>query len=180
MDKETQRREAPISFRPGKLRSVIAQRALRTLTEGQIVKRDLGRYYLLLGQALLNIRLTRSEGIWLAKTELYHSFDESLSGDPFIPEHENPSDYLMRVVRRAIANAERQDKPAPPVAYRVLDKIEQMTPLERAALVDALHRLPAEHEEEIYDPGNWALIGLPLADDPLTAEDVVTRKQTSS
>jgi hypothetical protein len=49
-----------------------------------------------------------------------------------------------------------------------------MAPLERAALVDALDRLPIQAEEEIYDPGNWALIGLGLLDDQLTADDVVS------
>ena len=40
-------REAPISFRPGKLRAAIRPRARGPLTEGQIAKRDLGRYYLI-------------------------------------------------------------------------------------------------------------------------------------
>ncbi len=166
-------RESPISFRPGKLRTAIRQRAVRTIADGQVVKRDLGRYYLLLGQALLDVRLTRREAVWIAKTELYQSIDNALSGDPFVPEHINPSDYLLSVVKRAITGVERQGRPADELAYQVADKVEKMTPLQRAALVDALDRLPAESEEEIYDPGNWALIGIPLADDPLTPADVV-------
>jgi hypothetical protein len=173
-------RESPISFRPGKLRTVIRQRAVRSLTDGQIVKRDLGRYYLLLGQALLDVRLTRHEAVWLAKTAFFQGTEDALSGDPFIPEHVNPSDYLMSIVKRATAGVERQGRPASDLAYQVSDKVEKMTPLQRAAVVDALDRLPAESEEEIYDPGNWSLIGMPLADDPLTAADVIKRDHTAS
>jgi hypothetical protein len=166
-------REAPISFRPGKIRAAIRQRAVRTLTEGQVVKRDLGRYYLLLGQAIGDIRLSRREAIWLAATERQHQLDDALSGNPFVPEHVNPSDYLLAVVKRPIIRAERQSRPADDLAYRMADSVESMSPLQRAALVDALHRLPTESEDEIYDPGNWALIGVPLSDEPLTADDVV-------
>lgn len=173
-------RERPISFRPGKLRSVIKQRALRTITEGQVVKRDLGRYYLLLGQALLNVRLTRNEAVWLARTELEHQFEDVMSGNPFIPEHENPSDYLVRVVHRRISQSERQGRHAGDLAYQVADKVEKLSLLERAALVDALDRLPATTEEEIYDPGNWSLIGIPLAEDPLTPADVVGEVDSES
>ncbi len=81
---------------------------------------------------------------------------------------ENPSDYLLRVVKHQIAQAERDDQPADAVAYQVADKVERMTPLQRAALLDALDRLPIQAEEEIYDPGNWALIGISLLGDPLT------------
>lgn len=167
------RRDPPVSFRPGKLRAAIKHRALRNLPESQIVKRDLGRYYLLLGQALGEVHLTRREASWLAAAQLRHDVEDELSGDPFIPEHRNPSDYLLAVVKRPITRAEREGRPAGELAYRVADKVESMTPLQRAALLDALDRLPAESEEEIYDPGNWALIGIPLAEDPLTAEDVV-------
>jgi hypothetical protein len=169
-----QRREAPVSFRPGKLRSAIRQRAVRDGTEGQIVKRDLGRYYLLLGQALADVRLTRREATWLAATEFQHYVDQAISGDPFVPEHEHPSDYLLRLVKRRITQEESRGQPADKVAYRIADKVEAMTSLQRAALVDALDRLPIQAEEEIYDPGNWALIGVPLVDEPLTVEDIVS------
>jgi hypothetical protein len=177
MPKQTsQPREAPVSFRPGKLRAAIRQRAVRAGTEGQIVKRDLGRYYLLLGQALGDVRLTRREATWLAAAEFRHQVDQTLSFDPFVPEHENPSDYLLRVVKRQIAQAEDDGHPAESFAYQVADKIEQMTPLQRAALLDALDRLPIQAEEEIYDPGNWALIGISLLDDPLTVDQVVSKE----
>ncbi len=140
------------------------------------MKRDLGRYYLLLGQALGDVRLTRREAIWLAVAEFQHQVEETLSGDPFVPEHENPSDYLLRVVKRKIAQAERQDNPADAIAYQVAEKIDRMTPLQRAALLDALDRLPIQAEEEIYNAGNWALIGISLQDDPLTVNDVVSRR----
>ena len=167
-------RESPVSFRPGKLRTAIGQRTVRTMTEGQVAKRDLARYYLLIGQAPLDGLLTRREAVWLAKTDFQLQNDELLSGDPFIPEHEDPSDYLLRVVRYPIARAERQGRPATDLAYQVADKIEGMTPLQRAALVDALDRLPTESEEAISDVNNWALIGIRLADDPLTTKDVLS------
>ena len=173
-------REAPISFRPGKLRAAIRQRAVRTITEGQIVKRDLGRYYLLVGQALGDVRLTKSEGRWLACTEFDQAVEDHLSGNPFIPEHVNPSDYLLSVVKRAIFQAERQGKPAPSIAYQVADKVERLTPLQRAAVVDALDRLPSESEENIRDLNNWMLIGFPLIDDPLTADELVSEKGPGS
>lgn len=49
------------------------------------------RYYLLLGQALGDVRLTRREATWLAATEFQHQVDETMSGDPFVAEHENPA-----------------------------------------------------------------------------------------
>lgn len=51
---------------------------------------------------------------------------------------------------------------------------------ERAALVDAHWRLPAESEEEIYHPGNWALFGMPLADDPVTSKGCVSGGTTAA
>jgi hypothetical protein len=112
----------------------------------------------------------------LAWLDFNQQLADEQSGDPFIPEHENPSDYLKRVVSNPIRFAERQGKPARALAYRVADKVEKMTPLERAALLDAIDRLPSETEEEVGQIGHWQLIGMPLADDPLVVEDVVGRE----
>lgn len=165
-------REAPISFRPGRLRSLLQQRALRTLTEGQIVKRDLGRYYQLIGEALAGVRLTRSEATYLAQIEFEQQLHDSFSGDPFIPEHENPSNYLLRVVKKPVRASERSGTPASEIEYRVADKVEKMSPIERAALVDAIDRLPSQTEEEVGDVGHWYLIGVPLTEDVLTVNDI--------
>jgi hypothetical protein len=159
-------RESPVSFRPGKLRLAIAQRTGGRITEGQAAKRDLGRYYLLLGRVALDERLTRSEAIWLTKAVFLQDVEDSMSGDPFIPEHLDPSEELLRAVRRAIRNEALRGEPSA-IAQRVLSKIEGMTALERAALIDAVDRLPARNEEEIYDAGNWALIGVRLAEDEI-------------
>jgi hypothetical protein len=167
-EKTGERREAPVSFRPGKLRTAIRQRAVRTLTEGQIAKRDLARYYLLLGRVLLDDRLTRQEASWLAHAAFEKDVDDALSGNPFIPEHVDPSEELLSIVSRKINSAERQGRSAADAAYLVASKVESMTPLERAALMDAVDRLPAQTEEEVGDPGNWALIGVRLAEDRAT------------
>lgn len=154
-----EKRESPVSFRPGKLRTLLRHRAVRTLTEGQIAKRDLGRYYLLLGRITLDDRLTRREASWLAYAAFDADMYAALSGDPFIPEHRDPSDELEYIVARGV-RANRNSE----VASSVARKVEQMTALERAALLDALDRLPSQSEEEVPDPGNWALIGVRLAE----------------
>lgn len=48
-----------------------------------------------------------------------------------------------------------------------------MSSLERAALMDAIDRLPAQQEEEIGNPDDWALIGVRLI-----AEDADTPNKT--
>jgi hypothetical protein len=166
-------RESPVSFRPGKLRAVLRLRAVRGITEGQIAKRDLGRYYLLLGQALAEVHLTKREASYLAIADFDRQVYELNSGDPFVPEHINPSDYLLDLVRRPIKDAQRRDHPASKLAYRIADKVEAMSVLERAALMDAIDRLPAEAEEEVGVLGNWSFIGIPLADDPVDVDDVL-------
>lgn len=166
VEKKRDPREAPVSFRPGKLRAALRNRAVRTVTEGQIAKRDLGRYYLLIGHVLLDDRLTRREGSWIARAAFTKSVDDWMSGDPFIPEHIDPSEELLTIVHHALRSEERNGREPSPVALSVLTKIESMTPLERAALMDAIDRLPAQDEEEVYDPGNWALIGVRLAQNP--------------
>jgi hypothetical protein len=80
-------------------------------------------------------------------------------------------------VRRPLRLAERRGRPAGELAYRVADKVEQMTPVQRAALLDAVDRLPAEGEEDIGDPGNWDLINFPLDPEPLTVERVVSDRR---
>lgn len=155
-----ERREAPVSFRPGKLVGALRSRTRGSWTEGQVAKRDLGRYYLLLGRALLDDRLTRAEASWLAGAAFEADVADTLSGDPSIPEHRDPSDELLRLVRLATRRKETD------VAHRVTSKVEAMTSLERAALLDALDRLPMETEEQVHDPGNWALIGVHLAEEP--------------
>jgi hypothetical protein len=150
-----------VSFRPGRLRTLLSHRAVRELKEGQVAKRDLARYYLLLGRVLLDDRLTRREAAFLAKSAFDSSVADLLSGDPFIPEYQDPSEELLRIASRA-----RRTSPiGSDIADSVLRKVEEMTPLERAALLDAIDRLPAESEEEFWDPGNWALIGIRLAED---------------
>jgi hypothetical protein len=166
-NRTSENRESPVSFRPGKLRAALRLRALRGITEGQIAKRDLGRYYLLLGQALAEVHLTKREASYLAVADFDRQVFELNSGNPFTPEHVNPSDYILELVRRPIKDAERRDRPASKLVYRVADKVEAMSALERAALMDAIDRLPGETEEEIGDLGNWSLIGFPLADDPV-------------
>jgi hypothetical protein len=141
-------------------------RAVRTMTEGQIAKRDLGRYYLLIGRALLDDRLARSEASWLARAAFDKDVADWMSGDPFIPEHIDPSEELLAIVRSALRAEERHERQPSSVAVTVVAKVEAMTPLERAALMDAVDRLPAQTEEEVYDPGNWALIGVRLAENP--------------
>lgn len=163
-------REAPVSFRPGKLRAALRQRALRTATEGQIAKRDLARYYLLLGSVLLDDRLTRWEASWIARASFAKSVDDYMSGDPFLPEYIDPSRELQSIVDHAM----RRD--ASDVALRVQCKVAAMTQLEKAALMDAVDRLPSEQEEEVGDPGHWALIGVRLADEPVA----VTEPQESA
>lgn len=163
-------RESPISFRPGRLGGAITQRAAGRLAEGQVAKRDLGRYYLLLARVSLDDRLTRSEAIWLTEAAYRLDVAEALSGDPFIPEHRDPSDELLRVVRSAIRQSELSGREPSELALVVQAKVEAMTPLERAALLDAIGRLPFTYEEELYDAGNWALIGIHLADDEPTKE----------
>ncbi|MEX1357429.1 MAG: hypothetical protein WD981_02285 [Gaiellaceae bacterium] len=157
-------REAPVSFRPGKLRSALRNRAVRTAAEGQIAKRDLGRYYLLIGRVLLDDRLTRREASWLAQAAFAKSVDDWMSGNPFIPEHIDPGEELLSIVHHALRAEERSRREPSSIAVKVVAKIEAMTPLERAALMDAVDRLPAQAEEEVSDPGNWALIGVRLAE----------------
>jgi hypothetical protein len=158
---ETRKRETPVSFRPGKLRTAITGRAVRSLTDGQVAKRDLGRYYLLLGRVALDERLTRREASWLARADYETAVDDILSGDPFRAEHIDPSDELVRIVERALRSPNLQHE----IGASVKAKIHDMMPLERAALMDALDRLPSESEEQVGDPGNWAFIGIRLADD---------------
>lgn len=136
------------------------------MTEGPIAKRDLGRYYLLIGRVLLDDRLTRREASWLARAAFGKDIADWMSGDPFIPEHVDPSEELLAIVRHALRAEERNGREPSAVAVAVVAKTEAMTPLERAALMDAVDRLPAQTEEEVYDPGNWALIGVRLAENP--------------
>lgn len=161
-----------MSFRAGKLRLALRQRALRNLKEGQIAKRDLGRYYLLLGSVLLDDRLTRREASWLAWSAFQKDVSDSFPGDPFRPEHVDPSRELVAIVDFAIREAERSGRELSDLAVRVKQKVDAMTSLERAALLDAIDRLPAENEEEIGDPGQWAFIGVRLAEEPAATSTV--------
>lgn len=166
MASANERREAPVSFRPGKLRSALRQRALRSATDGQVAKRDLARYYLMLGSVLLDDRLTRREASWLAQAAFRKDVDDTLYGGPFVPEHVDPSRELLAIVEHSIREAERYGKQPADIALRVRRKVDAMSPLERAALLDAIDRLPAENEEDIGDPGHWAFIGVRVADEP--------------
>jgi hypothetical protein len=166
MAQESEPREAPVSFRPGKLRAALRQRALRNTKEGQIAKRDLARYYLLLGSVLLDDRLTRWEASWLAQAAFSKDVNDSMSGNPFLPEHVDPSRELLAIVDFAVRTPERHGREPSEIALRVKRKVDSMTSLERAALLDAIDRLPAETEEEVGDPGHWAFIGVRLADEP--------------
>ncbi len=160
----TDKRQAPISFRPGKLRTVIRQRTVRNLTEGQVAKRDLGRYYLLLGQALRGVSLTRKEAGWLIQTMVGQSIEDAMMGDPFVPDHINPSDELAWMIERVIRDAQQRKRVPPMMAIHMKEKVAAMTPLERAALMDALDRLPIESEEDV-GLNNWEFIGMSFADD---------------
>jgi hypothetical protein len=171
MARQGEPREAPVSFRPGKLRPALRQRALRNATEGQIAKRDLARFYLLLGGILLDDRLTRREASWLAQAAFKKDVDDTLYGGPFVPEHVDPSRELLAIVEHSTRDAERHGKQPTDIALRVQRKIDAMAPLERAALLDAIDRLPAENEEEIGDPGHWAFIGVRLADEPVAISE---------
>jgi len=101
---------------------------------------------------------------------------ESFSGDPFIPEHRNPSEYLLRVVKRSVESTQRRGESPSRPHYALLDKIEKMSPIERAAVVDAIDRLPADSEETFGNPGDWQLIGVHLVEEPLTVEAVVSEE----
>jgi hypothetical protein len=158
-------RESPISFRPGKLRAAIKRRAGHQ-TEGQVVRRDLARYYLLLGRVSLDERLTRREAAWLMQASFNQDVDETFSGDPFLPEFRDPSDELLRIVNNRIHKETIHGNDPSEVGLRTASKIGSMTALERAALMDALEMVPASYEEELHDPGNWALIGIRLAEEP--------------
>lgn len=164
----TNPREAPVSFRPGRLRGVIGQRAVRNLTEGQIAKRDLGRYYLLLNSVPLGDRLTKREASWLAEADFRWDVDNYLN--PFASEHEDPSEQLVREVQhyqKAFSLDSRHEE----VGEAVLAKVAAMSSLERAALMDAVDRLPAQQEEEIGNPDDWSLIGVRLIAEPADTPD---------
>jgi hypothetical protein len=159
-------REAPISFRPGnQLRAAIRRRA-DPPTEGQVVKRDLARYYLLLATVPLDERLTRREAIWLNRASWSSAIEEIYSQSPFTPEHREPSEELLAIVNLAARKETLHGGELSEIAQRVLSKVERMTPLEQAALLDALYMLPSHDEEQQYDPAHWAMIGIRLADDP--------------
>jgi len=156
-------RESPVSFRPGQLRGAIRQRALRSGTEGYVAKRDLGRYYLLLRSVSLDDRLTRSEGRWLAQGILASDIDDALTGDPFVPEHQDPSEELLRTVEWFLRTGgtfrkEIHDQ----IGHSVLAKVTSMTPVERAALLDAVNRLPSSSEEQCGGPEDWSFVGVRL------------------
>jgi hypothetical protein len=144
--KDDKTRPAPISFRPGIVGAAIGRRLTGDLTEGQVVKRDLSRYYLLLSQALLDVRLTLDEARWLALADHEQRVEEERSGNP---EKVDPSERLTATVKRAIAGFERQDERAPDVAYQVAAKVDAMTALQRAAVVDALDRRSLAVEFEV-------------------------------
>ena len=93
------------------MRPALRQRAVRQVTEGQIAKRDLARYYLLLGSVLLDDRLTRSEAAWLARAAFSKAVDGTLYGGPFVPEHVDPNRDLLAIVEHSIRGAERVHKP---------------------------------------------------------------------
>jgi hypothetical protein len=159
------------------LRTPISLRAKEnSWTEGQIAKRDLGRYYQLLGEALAGLHLTRFEGQRLARILWNEDLKEMATGDPFIPEHRNPSEYLLGLVRQSVENVQRRGKVPSLREYALLDKIERMSSMERAAIVDAIDRLPGDSEETFGNPGDWQLIGVHLVEQPLTVEAVVSEK----
>jgi len=135
---------------------------------------------LLLGEVTVGELLTRSEGSCLSVAAYRRDVEESFSGDPFIPEHRNPSEYLLSLVQQPITQKGRAGRPATDLEYRLAEKVEAMTPLQRAAVVDAIDRLPFEEEEEAGDAGNWALIGIHLAEDPVGVEDVLRQSGSSS
>ena len=60
-----------------------------------------------------------------------------------------------------------------PRLYALLDKVESLTPLERAAVLDTIDRLPFESEEQFGDRGDWELIGVHLMEPPLVVEDII-------
>jgi hypothetical protein len=171
-------REAPISFRPGdQLRAAVRRRA-RPQTEGQIVKRDLARYYLLLAKVGLDERLTRREAAWLNQAAWSKDIGEYLSSDPFLPEHREPSEEILSIVNLAVRQETLHGGEPSKIAQGVLSKVEAMSSLERAALLDALNMLPPHTEEQKYDPANWALIGIRLAEDtPPMAEPRLDRAE---
>ena len=166
-------RESPVSFRPGKLRAALRQRERGSIKEGQIAKRDLGRFYLLLGEALSNIQLTTYEGRMLARLHFQLDARESTRIDPFLREHHNPSDFLLRLVKDEVSSLEQCGETPSPRLYALLDKVESLNPLERAAVLDAIDRLPFESEEQFGDRGDWELIGVHLMEPPLVVEDII-------
>ena len=64
------------------------------------------------------------------------------------------------------------DTPSPRL-YGLADKVEKMTTIERAAVLDAIDRLPGDSEEQFGNPNDWQLIGVYLVEQPLTVDDVV-------
>lgn len=149
----------------------MGQRTVRSLTEGQVAKRDLGRYYLLLNSVSLTDRFTKREASWLAQANFRWDADNYLN--PFASEHEDPSEQLARSTRHYLEAVVTFDSRHKEVGRAVLAKIETMSALERAALMDAIDRLPAQDEEEVGSPDDWALIGVRLI-----AEAVDTPQQS--
>jgi hypothetical protein len=114
---------------------------------------------------LEEIRLTRSEAVWLAKTQLAQQVDDAMAGDPFLAEHVNPSEELLWIVDRAIRDVEARGRKPEPLALEMRRKVLEMTRVQRAALIDALDRLPIESEEDAHSLNNWTFIGVHLDED---------------
>jgi hypothetical protein len=80
------------------------------------------------------LRSRRSTAAWPTFSPVIRSF----------PNTKDPSKDLLRIASRA-----RRTSPiGSDIADLVLRKVEEVTTLERAALLDAIDRLPAESEEE--------------------------------
>ena len=83
-------------------------------------------------------------------------------------------------ISRFAASTSNQDNPLQPYELKITKSeiaTDGVTTDTYALTKDAQGQT---NEEDVYDPGNWALIGLPLADDQVSPADVIGRDQPTA
>ena len=115
----------PVIFRPGPIDQEITARTEKGVSPGLTAKRDLGRYYSLLREALVGIHLSPADArIIVAAVRNWHGWDNY------------PEAFALRVKQYALAHF--GIGPTRPMA--LADRFERATPTQVHALMDAVER----------------------------------------
>lgn len=124
------RRDAPIQFRPGPLTSHLAARSGGTMTANEVARRDLDRYYAILGRELATVEFTDAE--WMA-------LRDALNGT--LAEAWWSANELATEIEDALADGLGERWGLSATQGRALvERLRQLSPAQTFAVIDAVER----------------------------------------